>query len=392
MKRKIVSLYVFFTLLIFSVPTEAIISESINAGINALNKYSDEEERTNAEEFIKLVAKEGDREKIQKDFQKYVKDCREVSISHKDTFEKFILPILSIEKKIPLIDGLLTTGTMKIFMWHYTSSLDDIAKTPAQKKFNEMREHSIDTAQSTFEQMFDAGFDFKDKDPNALEAGLMMLDFEQLKNSYMVSSKYLYLLEVGLKCDVEIIDNGNIFLDYVDLPKVDINSLQKQKAPNFNLSSNDNKSKDSKSESTTNNTTSNKAKPIDPKPNSNANTNTNNEVEAAGETFINYHKAITDKDYRRAYDTLSQDQKQSVGDFNSYVNGFANTISSTVDNLALVGSTNDSYTFEYNLVARDRYQGRVKVQMFNGRVTMAKDKDGWFIRSANSTKTNEYVE
>ena len=336
MKRKIVLLSIFLTLFIFQFSAEAIVSETLNAGINALTTYSDEEERANAEEFIKLVAKEGDREKIQKDFQKYVKDCREVSLSHKNTFEKIILPILSLEKKIPLIDGLLTTGTMKIFMWHYTSSLDDIAKTPAQKKFNEIRSHSIDTAQSTFEQMFDAGFDFKDESPNALEAGLMMFDLEQLKNSYMVSSKYLYLLEVGLKCDVEVIDNGNIFLDYVDLPKVDINSIQKQKAPNFNLSSNGNKSNDSNRESV-NNATSNKTTTVT----TDSNTKSETEVEAAKQSFISYHKAITDKDYRKAYDTLSYNQRQSVGDFNSYVNGYTNTISSTVENLTLTGSTDE---------------------------------------------------
>ena len=175
MKRKIVTLSIFFSLFIFQFSAEAIVSETLNAGINALSTHSEEEELANVEDFIKLLVKEGEQETVQKDFQKYIKDCREVSISHKKVFENYILPLMLLEKKIPLIDGLLTTGTMQIFMWHYNSSLDDIAKTPSQKKFNEIRSHSIDTAQSTFEQMFDAGFDFKDKNPNLLEAGLMII-------------------------------------------------------------------------------------------------------------------------------------------------------------------------------------------------------------------------
>ena len=383
MKRKIVSLSIFLTLFIFQFSAEAIVSETLNAGINALNTHSEEEELANTEEFIKLLVKEGDQETVQKDFQKYIKDCREVSISHKKVFENYILPLMLLEKKIPLIDGLLTTGTMQIFMWHYTSSLEDIAKTPAQKKFNEMRSHSIDTARSTFEQMFDAGFDFKDKDPNVLEAGLMLFDFEQLQKSYITSSTCVYAIEIILKCDTEEMDNGNIFASLTDLPKIDIGYVRSV-TERLRLNS----LAKSESESTVNES----SKPAEITSTPTPTPTPNSEVDNAKQTFINYHKAITDKDYRKAYDTLSYNQRQAVGDFNSYVNGYTNTISSTVENLTLVGSTDDSYTFDYKLIARDRYQGRVKVQMFNGRVTMAKDKDGWFIRSANSTKTNEYVE
>ena len=41
--------------------------------------------------------------------------------------------------------------------------------------------------------------------------------------------------------------------------------------------------------------------------------------EEAKKAFINYHKAITNRDYRTAYETLSYKQKERVGDFDSYV-------------------------------------------------------------------------
>lgn len=82
-----------------------------------------------------------------------------------------------------------------------------------------------------------------------------------------------------------------------------------------------------------------------------------------------------------------------MGDFDSYAEGYANTISSEVTDLKLVSSDGDACTFNYTLTARDRYQGnRVKVQTFKGQVTMAKDKGHWFIRHAQSQKVNERFE
>ena len=112
----------------------------------------------------------------------------------------------------------------------------------------------------------------------------------------------------------------------------------------------------------------------------------------AEQAFRNYHRAITNGNYREAYNTLSIAQRQRVGDFNSYVKGFSNTISSEVTDMRLVSSDEDSVTFDYTITVRDRYQGRVKVMTFRGQVTMAKDKGRWYVRYAKSSKTNEWYE
>ena len=111
--------------------------------------------------------------------------------------------------------------------------------------------------------------------------------------------------------------------------------------------------------------------------------------EEAKKAFINYHKAITNRDYRTAYETLSYKQKERVGDFDSYVAGYKNTISSEVSGLKLLSSEEDAYTFEYLLTARDRDNGNVKVQTFKGEVTMAKDNGKWYVRYAKSEKITE---
>lgn len=111
--------------------------------------------------------------------------------------------------------------------------------------------------------------------------------------------------------------------------------------------------------------------------------------EEAKKAFINYHKAITNRDYRTAYETLSYKQRERVGNFDSYVAGYKNTISSEVSGLKLLSSEEDAYTFEYLLTARDRANGNVKVQTFKGEVTMAKDKGKWYVRYAKSEKIAE---
>ena len=114
---------------------------------------------------------------------------------------------------------------------------------------------------------------------------------------------------------------------------------------------------------------------------------------SAEQTFKNYHKAITNRNYREAYETLSYKQRERRGDIDSYAAGYKDTISSEVSDMRLVSSDGDSRTFDYTLTARDRQQGnRVKVQTFKGQVTMAQDKGRWFIRNVDSKKINERFE
>ncbi|MBQ7630184.1 MAG: hypothetical protein IJS81_08250 [Selenomonadaceae bacterium] len=117
----------------------------------------------------------------------------------------------------------------------------------------------------------------------------------------------------------------------------------------------------------------------------------NDDVSAAKKAFINYHKAITNKDYRAAYETLSYKQRERVGDFDSWVKGYADTISSEVSNMTLKNSEDNAYTFDYTLTARDRHNDGTKVQVFEGQVTMAKDKGKWYVRFAKSSRVDEKI-
>lgn len=116
------------------------------------------------------------------------------------------------------------------------------------------------------------------------------------------------------------------------------------------------------------------------------------ELEEAQKTFINYHKAITNQNYHEAYELLSEQQKKVVGDYDSWILGFADTLTSEVSAMTLTSSEENAYTFDYTLTARDRHSvGNVKVQVFEGQVTMAKDKGKWYVRSSQSSQVDERI-
>ena len=124
-----------------------------------------------------------------------------------------------------------------------------------------------------------------------------------------------------------------------------------------------------------------------------ANANSSSPESEARQAFVNYHQAITDKNYRAAYATLTDEQRSYVGDFDSYSAGYSDTLTSEVSKLSAVNVSDSSVTFDYELTARDKFKGnKVKVQRFNGQVTLVKVGGRWFIDYAKSRKIDEHIE
>lgn len=116
-------------------------------------------------------------------------------------------------------------------------------------------------------------------------------------------------------------------------------------------------------------------------------------AEEARQAFTNYHSAITNGNYRMAYDMLAAEQQQRVGNFNDYAAGYSNTLSSEIDDLSTVKESADSVTLNYRLTARDRTpDGKVKVQQFHGQAVLIKVDGSWLISNARSQRFNQYVE
>lgn len=112
----------------------------------------------------------------------------------------------------------------------------------------------------------------------------------------------------------------------------------------------------------------------------------------ARETFLEYHKFITERKYDNAYDILSPKQKERHGNFNDFVNGYKNTISSEVERLGVRSIDGKSVSIEYTLIARDRQNSdKVKIQTFRGEAILVYRDSRWFIDYAKSSKVSEHI-
>jgi len=116
------------------------------------------------------------------------------------------------------------------------------------------------------------------------------------------------------------------------------------------------------------------------------------QIQAAGERFLEFHKAITDRRFNKAYDCYTRAGQQQRGARENFGNGYENTLSSEITSLKVVSADTDEVVFDYRLKARDHEGGRVKVQTFSGTVTMVKENGKWGIDSAESDRIGSRYE
>lgn len=118
------------------------------------------------------------------------------------------------------------------------------------------------------------------------------------------------------------------------------------------------------------------------------------QTDGAKQAFLAYHKDISGHHLQEAFQLLTPDFQTSVGGYDGYAPGYAYTLSSDVSNIRQIASGGNKTTFSFALKARDRIPGsaKVKVQYFNGQVTMVKDGDTWKISDMSAKKTGEHVE
>lgn len=113
----------------------------------------------------------------------------------------------------------------------------------------------------------------------------------------------------------------------------------------------------------------------------------------ARETFLEYHKFITERKYDNAYDILSPKQKERHGTFKEFVKGYKNTVSSEVERLGVRSIDGKSVSIEYTLIARDRQNSdKVKIQTFRGEAILVYRDLRWFIDYAKSSKVSEHIQ
>ncbi len=89
----------------------------------------------------------------------------------------------------------------------------------------------------------------------------------------------------------------------------------------------------------------------------------------------NFHKNITDKNYRKAYDCLSKNYQDAVT-YEGWAPGFRTTVSSTVSDIKTESQTDTEAVLTYILKAVDNPGG---TQRFRGTAVLVKTPEGWKI-------------
>ncbi len=111
-------------------------------------------------------------------------------------------------------------------------------------------------------------------------------------------------------------------------------------------------------------------------------------AERAESALINFHKAITEKQYRAAYNLLSPEMQNYVGGYDKFVLGYGTTISSKITEINIVSKNDYIAQLPYMLEAKDRFKAGTLVQRFTGVATLKKD-GSWKISEITAKKVDE---
>ena len=97
--------------------------------------------------------------------------------------------------------------------------------------------------------------------------------------------------------------------------------------------------------------------------------------ETPSKVLFTFHRYITSKEYRKAYDLLSKDFQASVS-YEGWAPGFRTTVSSTVSDVKTKSQSENQVVLTYNLKAVDNPGG---TQHFRGTAILIKTPEGWKI-------------
>ena len=129
---------------------------------------------------------------------------------------------------------------------------------------------------------------------------------------------------------------------------------------------------------------------------SNTGNNTGNKGDTAAENKRNvpgaeatlraFHKAITAKEYRTAFNCLGPGMQSYVGGYDKFVTGYSTTISSTLTEMRTVSTDNANAVIEYTLEAKDQLKAGISIQYFKGKANLQIINGEWKIVEVTAKK------
>jgi hypothetical protein len=116
-----------------------------------------------------------------------------------------------------------------------------------------------------------------------------------------------------------------------------------------------------------------------------------NHMNTIKNTIYNFYEAISNRQYETAYAYFSNNWKSGI-DYGRWVHGFDNTISNKVEFAEVSNATDNTATVNFRLIARDRDQGGVVVQVFEGKWKLILRNNKWLLDEPDINRVRIYRE
>ena len=104
-------------------------------------------------------------------------------------------------------------------------------------------------------------------------------------------------------------------------------------------------------------------------------------IDQAQNTVEKFYLAIDQQKYNDAFNMFSDNQRNVIGNFWDWKQGYQNTISVELKRLDLKNYSDTSISFEYLLASKDRSSSGIEQKLFRGNIVMMKINGSWYIDS-----------
>lgn len=104
-------------------------------------------------------------------------------------------------------------------------------------------------------------------------------------------------------------------------------------------------------------------------------------IDQAQNTVEKFYLAIDQQKYNDAFNMFSDNQRNVIGNFGDWKQGYQNTISVELKRLDLKNYSDTSISFEYLLASKDRISSGIEQKLFRGNIVMMKINGSWYIDS-----------
>lgn len=105
----------------------------------------------------------------------------------------------------------------------------------------------------------------------------------------------------------------------------------------------------------------------------------NPKIASPTKVFLAFHRMITNRNYRGAYNCLSPDMKDYVGSCDAWASGYRTTVASIPQNVNVIEQTENVAKLSFFLLAVDRVGSSQQERYFRGTCTMIFYDGGWKI-------------